>query len=61
MPLIIDVQFYDGEWRVPSPEKLESEAYYTMDIADAFNTAKKIHGKDIEIKIREVEGFIQWT
>jgi hypothetical protein len=47
------------EFRVPGPEHIESQAYYTNDVDDAVATAYKIHGKKIEIKFVDVSDWME--
>lgn len=40
---------YTREYRVTSPDKTESGAYYTNDLQDAIGTAAHMHGVDTEV------------
>jgi hypothetical protein len=54
----ITIEKADGEYRVPAEDGYEDGAAYTDDKDDAIAIAKKIYGKDVEIKYRSVPEFV---
>jgi hypothetical protein len=54
----VTIEKSQGEYRVPAKDGYEDGAAYTDDKDDAIATAKRVFGKDVEIKFRSVPEFV---
>lgn len=55
--VVILLDRWNEEYRVPGPSGSEAQAYYTNDREDALGTARVVWGSTVSIRIKRVDDF----